>query len=218
MTRDELTRLRALGMEVAGTRREADWRHAVAEALLRRWTGEDVPLPASRADLDEAAGHAAWLLAHDCDRWSFALVGRVHELRWEGFGDPADRDVAITMLSEADDLRRENAWFSTADHAALAELLLDRHADRGMSCDLDLAVERLRAALRGCDDRWSALYLRYRLGTALALRAVGPAADPADLGEAVDLLGKVLPDLPEGDPATHQTAVALDRLLRHRGS
>lgn len=217
MTEDEVTWLRALRREVAGTSREAGWRQALAEAILLRWGDEDAPGAGSRADLDEAADHAGWLLAHDCDQSSFALVGRVHELRWEGFGDPADRDVAITMLSEADDLRAENAWFSAADHAALAELLLGRHADRGVPYDLDLAIARLRAALGGCDDTWSELYLRYRLGTALALRATGPRADPGDLGEAVELLAKVLPDLPEGDPAAHQAAFALGGLLRRSG-
>lgn len=217
MAGDEITRLRAMRTEMAGTGREAGWRQALTEAVLVRWGGEGAPGAGSREDLDEAADHAAWLLSHDCDQWSFALVGRVHELRWEGFGDPADRDVAITMLSEADDLRGENAWFSTADHAALAELLLGRHADRGVPYDLDLALARLRAALSGCDDPWSELYLRYRLGMALALRATGPRAAPADLGEAVELLTTVLPDLPEGDPAAHQTAFALGGLLRRRG-
>ncbi|WP_436761467.1 hypothetical protein [Streptosporangium sp. V21-05] len=214
---DEVTRLRALRVKVAGTRREAGWRQALTQAILRRCTDEDIPGATHREDLDEAAEHAGWLLAHDCDQWSFALVGRVHEVRWEDFGDPADRDVAITMLSEADDLREESAWFSAADHEALAELLLSRHADRGVPYDLDLAVDRLRAALRGCDDRASALYLRYRLGTALATRVTGQGAGPADLGEAVALLENVLPHMPEGDPATYQATFALGGLLRRRG-
>lgn len=217
MAGDEVTRLRALRVEVAGTRREAGWRQALTQAILRRCTDEDIPGATHREDLDEAAEHAGWLLAHDCDQWSFALVGRVHEIRWEDFGDPADRDVAITMLSEADDLREENAWFSAADHEALAELLLSRHADRGVPYDLDLAVDRLRAALRECDDRASALYLRYRLGTALAVRVTGPGAGSADLGEAVTLLENVLPRMPEGDPATYQATFALGGLLRSRG-
>jgi|GEM_PF-6881492 len=217
MAGDEVTRLRALRAKMDGTHGEAGWRQALTQAILSRCADEDSPGTANRADLDEAAEHAGWLLAHDCDQWSFALVGRVHEVRWEEFGDPADRDVAITMLSEADDLREENAWFSAADHAALAELLLSRHADRGVSYDLDLALARLRAALSGCDDPWSELYLCYRLGMALTLRATGPRAAPADLGEAVELLTKVLPALPEGDPAAHQTAFALGGLLRRRG-
>ncbi|MFF3438710.1 hypothetical protein [Streptosporangium sp. NPDC002721] len=217
MAGDEVTRLRALRAKAAGTCGEAGWRQALTQAILERCTDENSSGAVTREDLDEAAEHAGWLLARECDRWSFALVGRVHEVRWEEFGDPADRDVAITMLSEADDLREESAWFSAADHEALAELLLDRHADRGVPYDLDLAVDRLRAALRECDDEWSALYLRYRLGTTLALRVTRPEAAPADLGEAVALLENVLPDLPEGDPATHQAAFALGGLLRSRG-
>ncbi|MEU8203817.1 hypothetical protein [Streptosporangium sp. NPDC049046] len=216
MAGDEVTRLRALRAKMDGTYGEAGWRQALTQAILRRCADDDLPGTVSRTDLDEAAEHAGWLLAHDCDQWSFALVGRVHEIRWEEFGDPADRDVAITMLCEADDLHEENAWFSAADHEALAELLLSRHADRGVPYDLDLAVDRLRAALRECDDRWSALYLRYRLGTTLALRATRPGAG-TDLGEAVALLEDVLPHLPEGDPATNQATFALGGLLRSRG-
>ncbi|MEU8383573.1 hypothetical protein [Streptosporangium sp. NPDC048865] len=216
MAGDEVERLRALRVEVAGTHREAGWRRALTQAILHRSTDDDLPGTANRRDLDEAAGHAGWLLAHDCDQWAFALVGRVHEVRWEDFGDSADRDVAITMLSEADDLREENAWFSAADHEALAELLLSRHADRGVPYDLDSAVDRLRAALRECDDDRSALYLRYRLGTTLATRVAGPAAKPADLDEAVALLENVLPHLPEGDPATRRAMSALGGLLRRR--
>ncbi|GAA4195678.1 hypothetical protein GCM10022252_41910 [Streptosporangium oxazolinicum] len=217
MAGDEVTRLRALRAEVVGAYGEAGWRQALTQAILRRCAEGDVLGTGNRVDLDEAAEHAGWLLAHDCDQWSFALVGRVHEVRWEEFGDPADRDVAITMLSEADDLRAENAWFSAADHEALAELLLSRHADRGVPYDLDLAVDRLRAALRECDDGWSSLYLRYRLGTTLALRVTRPGAGRADLGEAVALLEDVLPDLPEGDPATQQATFTLGGLLRTRG-
>ncbi|GAA2874516.1 hypothetical protein GCM10010517_35210 [Streptosporangium fragile] len=214
---EEVARLRALRAAAIGAGREPEWRRTLLDALLSRCADQDVPGATSRADLDEAAEHAAWLLARDCDRESFSSVGRVHEIRWELFGDPADRDVAITMLSEADDLRAEDGWFSTADHAALAELLLGRHADRGLPYDLDAAIDRLRAALDGCDDRVSGLYLRYRLGMALAVRSAGPRAGAADLGEAADVLGGVLPELPAGDPVAHETAVVLGRLLRTRG-
>jgi hypothetical protein len=214
MAGDAIEWLRARRTEMTGTDREFEWRRDLVDALLRRCIGEDLPGGASRTDLDEAADHAGWLLAHDCGQWSFSLVGRTHEVRWEVFGDPADRDVAITMLSEADDLRPENAWFSTADHAALGELLLSRHADRRVPCDLDLAIDRLRAALDGCDDdERAALYLRYRLGTALALRAGRPEAVGTDHGDAVDLLGQALPHLPTGDSVTYETAFTLGRLL-----
>jgi hypothetical protein len=215
MAGDEIAWLRAQRAEMTGTDREPEWRRDLVDAILRWCTSEDVPGGASRADLDEAADHAGWLLAHDCGQWSFSLVGRAHEVRWEAFGDPADRDVAITMLSEADDLRSENAWFSAADHAALAELLLSRHEDRRVPYDLDLAIDRLRAALDGCDDdERAALYLRYRLGTALALRSGRPDATGTDRCDAANLLARALPCLPEGDPATYETAFTLGRLLR----
>ncbi|MEV6863000.1 hypothetical protein AB0M44_18605 [Streptosporangium subroseum] len=215
MAGDEIAWLRAQRAEMTGTDREPEWRRDLVDAILRRCTGDDVPGGASRADLDEAADHAGWLLAHDCGQWSFSLVGRAHEVRWEAFGDLADRDVAITMLSEADDLRSENAWFSAADHAALGELLLSRHADRGVPYDLDLAIDRLRAALDGCDDdERAALYLRYRLGTALALRAGRRNTAGTDRRDAANLLARALPHLPEGDPATQETALTLGRLLQ----
>lgn len=156
--------LRAAGGSFAAAGDEVDRRLELAWTLLQVAEGDGTLV-------EEALGHALWLLG----RWRVAgtlrLAGSAYRARYAITGDPADRDAAILLLSEVG--AGELSW---TDHATVAQLRSERFQTPlpfgNSRDDMQGMIAHWRDAIARCDDQQAEEQLRALLGLALARRSV----------------------------------------------
>lgn len=186
----EVDELRARAGSFTSAGDEVGWRAELGWALLRSAGGD-------LAQVEEAVGHALWLLGHWRVAGTLTLAGTAYRLRHALTGAQADRDAAILLLSEVEE--GELGW---ADHAALAQLRSQRFQEPlpfgGSRDDLQAVIACWRTAVEACDVPESRSELRALLGLALARRAVRwPDTAEQDEREADTLLGGLVEAWPE---------------------
>ncbi|MFI6319486.1 CHAT domain-containing protein [Nonomuraea sp. NPDC050556] len=186
----EIDELRARAGSFTSAGDEIGWRAELGWALLRSAGGD-------LAQVEEAVGHALWLLGHWRVTGTLSLAGTAYRLRHALTGAAADRDAAILLLSEVEE--GELGW---ADHAALAELRSQRFQGPlpfgGSRDDLEAMIARWRTAIGACDVPEHRSELRALLGLALARRAVRwPDTAEQDEREADTLLGGLVDAWPD---------------------
>jgi hypothetical protein len=180
-----------------------------------------------RRDLGEVVGRLEALLDQLDPRSPYYtpaiwLIGFAYDERWAECGDPADRDAAIRRLNEALGTGSRFAVPGPQIHATLAELHLQRAAERDggepRGTELDLAIGHARAGLRA---QLPPDGLHLTLGLALWQRSLNDqrlaCADPeghveaarAHRDESIGVLERVLAEIAGQDLAWALAAGAL---------